>query len=94
MGGVSLIEAAAAGAALVSYDVEWHREIVLDGETGCLLRENDVDGAAAAIAGLLDDPARARAMGHRAQTLALARHGLDVATRHKQACYAALLAHG
>lgn len=94
MGGFSLIEAAAAGAALVSYDVEWHREIVRDGETGCLLRENDVDGAAAAIAGLLDDPARARAMGHRAQTLALARHGLDVTTRHKQACYAALLAHG
>jgi glycosyltransferase involved in cell wall biosynthesis len=94
MGGFSLIEAAAAGAALVSYDVEWHREIVRDGETGRLLRENDVDGAAAAIAGLLDDPAGARAMGRRAQTLALARHRLDAATRHKQGCYAALLAHG
>ena len=94
MGGFSLIEAAAAGAALVSYDVEWHREIVRDGETGRLLTEHDVDGVVAAVAAFLDDPANARAMGHRAQTLALARHRLDAATRHKQRCYAALLAHG
>jgi glycosyltransferase involved in cell wall biosynthesis len=94
MGGFSLIEAAAAGAALVSYDVEWHREIVRDGESGRLLTEHDVDGVVAAVAAFLDDPANARAMGHRAQTLALARHRLDAATRHKQRCYAALLAHG
>ena len=56
--------------------------------------EHDVDGVVAAVAAFLDDPANARAMGHRAQTLALARHRLDAATRHKQRCYAALLAHG
>ncbi len=94
MGGFSLIEAAAAGAAPVAYDVEWHREIVRDGVTGRLLPEHDVAAAAAAIAAMLDAPDTARRMGGEAQALALARHDLGPATRHKQRCYAALLGHG
>ncbi|MFC1755668.1 glycosyltransferase, partial [Thermoproteota archaeon] len=44
MGGFSLIEACAAGRPIVSYDVEWHSELVKDNETGFLVREGDLEG--------------------------------------------------
>ncbi|MCD0422652.1 glycosyltransferase family 4 protein [Rubrivivax sp. JA1024] len=60
-----LIEAAAAGCAIVAYDVAGCREIVAEGDNGLLVRPGDIAGLAAALGGLLADPARRAAMGQR-----------------------------
>ncbi|MBI3988286.1 MAG: glycosyltransferase [candidate division NC10 bacterium] len=91
MGGFSLIEAAAAGRPLIAYDVEWHRELVKDGETGFLIPEHDVQGAAAAILRLLENPDLADRLGKRARELALERHSLEVVSRIRIRCYEELL---
>jgi phosphatidyl-myo-inositol dimannoside synthase len=57
------IEALACGRPIVVGDSGGARETVLDGETGLLVDGRDVGQVADAVAGLLADPARARAMG-------------------------------
>jgi len=64
--GVVALEAAAAGCALIAADLEGLRDAIVDGQGGRLIASEDVDGWTAAIAGLLDDPASAAAMGKRA----------------------------
>lgn len=91
MGGFSLIEAAAAGRPLIAYDVEWHRELVKDGETGLLIPEHDVRGAATAIVRLLEDPDLADRLGKGARELALERHAFEEASRLRIRCYEELL---
>lgn len=91
MAGFSLIEACAAGSPPIAYDVEWHRELVDDGVSGCLVPEGDIDGVVAAIDRLLDDGVAAAEMGARAQAAAFARHELAHTTQIKRACYASLL---
>jgi phosphatidyl-myo-inositol alpha-mannosyltransferase len=56
-------EAALAGRPVVASDIAPFRELVGDGETGRLVPAGDVDAWAAALVGVLRDPARARAMG-------------------------------
>jgi glycosyltransferase involved in cell wall biosynthesis len=91
MAGFSLIEACAAGSPPIAYDVEWHRELVREHDTGMLVREHDVDGVVRAIEWLLDHPAEATAMGARARALAFAHHDLAATTHIKRECYLALL---
>jgi glycosyltransferase involved in cell wall biosynthesis len=43
-------------------------EAVIDGETGLLVEEGDVNGMAAAVADLLADPERARQLGRAARS--------------------------
>jgi phosphatidylinositol alpha-1,6-mannosyltransferase len=57
------IEAAACGRPVVVGDSGGARESLIDGETGVLVDGTDVHGVADAVADLLADPARARAMG-------------------------------
>jgi len=77
MAGFSLIEAAAAGVPIVSYDVEWHYELVKDGETGFLVPGNDVQGAADAILKILGDAELSKRMGENARRLAVERHSKE-----------------
>ena len=91
MGGYSLIEACAAGRPVISYDVEWHHELVIDGRTGRLLAEHDTVGVADAIAAMLDDPTSAQLMGEEAKTLAYARHSLVRAQETRRRMYAEIL---
>ncbi len=91
MGGFSIIEACAAGVPVVAYDVEWHGELVIEGETGYLVPERDVARMADAVRRLLDDPAAARRMGAKARERALARHDLEVAAEHKRKGYRLLV---
>lgn len=91
MGGFSLIEACAAGRPVIAYDVDWHHELVIDGRTGRLITEHNVDAVAAAIGGFLDDPAEAARMGTEARKLAFARHDLAVASETRQRWYGEVL---
>jgi glycosyltransferase involved in cell wall biosynthesis len=91
MGGFSLIEACAAGSPVVSYDVEWHAELVQPGNTGFLVREHDVAGMAQAVEFCLDNPQKARTLGANARRLAWERHDIRNASAAKRSAYAELL---
>jgi glycosyltransferase involved in cell wall biosynthesis len=80
---ISTLEAMASGLPVVAADSGALPELVRDGETGYLARAGDVDGFAAALRRLLDDPARARCMG-RAGRVRAESHSLgSVARRHE-----------
>jgi len=61
--GVALLEAMALGRPVVASDVGGVPEAVLRRETGLLVPPGDARALAEAIASLLDDPARSRALG-------------------------------
>lgn len=92
MGGFSLIEACAAGRPVIAYDVEWHSELVRNGETGFLVKEHDIDGLIKALCFLFDNPPEAEAMGQRARELAFDKHEMEATSRIKRNCYMELLA--
>lgn len=91
MGGFSLIEACAAGCPIVSYNVNWHYELVKNGETGFLVQEGDLNALTETVLYLLDHPGEAKAMGKRAQQLAFLRHDLSKTSKIKKECYRELL---
>jgi len=53
--------------ALVASDLPPLREIITPGDSGLLFRPEDADDLAEVVAGLLDDPALRRRLGHRAR---------------------------
>lgn len=57
--GIVALEAAAAGAPLVSSTAGGLGEVVIDGETGLSFEPGDIDGMAGAVRAVLDDPAAA-----------------------------------
>lgn len=63
---VAILEAGAAGLPVVATRHEGIVDVVVEGETGLLVDERDVDGMAEALAVLLRDPERARRMGEAA----------------------------
>ena len=65
----SILEYMAAGLAVVATDAGGARELVVEGETGHLVKVGDDAAMAARVTDLLNDPARARAMGMRGQRL-------------------------
>jgi len=83
-----LIEAAAAGCAIVAYNVAGCREIVADGDNGLLVRPGDIDGLAAAIGGLLASPERRAAMGMRGRARLEAEFAQDRILNQTLATYA------
>jgi len=91
MAGFSLIEAAAAGVPIVSYNVEWHYELVKNNETGFLVPENDTQGAADAILKLLSDTELSKRMGENARRLAVERHSKENTDKVKIQWYKELI---
>jgi phosphatidyl-myo-inositol dimannoside synthase len=75
--GYTLIEAGLTGVPLVTYDYDFHREIVSDGETGYLVPFRDVTALAVRVCELLADPATAHAMGARLRAQLLRDHSLE-----------------
>ena len=67
-----LAEAAAAGKPVVATDVSGTRDTVIDGETGYVVPVGRPEALAQGMIRLLDDPARAAEMGHRAREHILA----------------------
>ena len=54
---------------LVAFDVDGAREVCIDGETGLLVRAEDVNGLAGAVIRLLQDTALAHRMGAQGREL-------------------------
>jgi len=75
--GLTLIEAMAAGAALVASRAGAAEFVVEDGVTGRLVPPGDVDTLVAALEPLMRDPVAARAMGERARARVVERLSLD-----------------
>jgi glycosyltransferase involved in cell wall biosynthesis len=75
--GYTLIEAGLTGVPIVTYDYDFHREIVADGENGHLVPFRDVAALADRVCQVLADPAAARAMGQRLRTKLLQEHSLE-----------------
>jgi mannosyltransferase len=75
--GLTLIEAMAAGAALVAARAGAAEFVVEDGITGQLVPPGDVDALVAALEPLMHDPASAVAMGARGRARAVEKFSLD-----------------
>jgi glycosyltransferase involved in cell wall biosynthesis len=73
---LSLVEAMCAGLAVVATDVSGHRDVVIHGKTGLLVPPNDSAALADAIAELIADPGRRRAMGEAGRRRALEEFGI------------------
>ena len=69
MSGFVIYEAAAAGKAIVAFDVEWHSEFVANGQTGLLVENRNRDKLAEAIKRLVKEPQFAKLLGKNARNL-------------------------
>ncbi len=88
---VTIMEAMLAGVAVVATDVGSVREEVLDGITGRVVPPEDPQALAAAIVDVLDDPARASAMGAAGRERALDMFTIEATIDRYCAVYARLV---
>jgi glycosyltransferase involved in cell wall biosynthesis len=70
----TIMEAMAAGRAVITTDNPGCREAVAEGDNGLIIPPRDAGALAAAMVALADDPARAAAMGRRGRELATERY--------------------
>lgn len=75
--GIALLEALASGRACVASRVGGIGDIITDGVNGLLVPVGDPESIANAILALLDDPARAKAMGDEGRRLVRERFSLE-----------------
>jgi glycosyltransferase involved in cell wall biosynthesis len=75
--GYTLVEAGLTGAPVVTYDYDFHAEIVTDGETGYLAPLRDVARLAERVCEVLEDPPAARKVGARLREWLLREHSLE-----------------
>jgi len=85
--GYTLIEAGLTGTPIVTYDYDFHAEIVKDGESGYLAPLRDVGALAEKVCRLLADPEHARAMGLNLRDRLLADHSLEAVIPLYQQAY-------
>jgi mannosyltransferase len=75
--GLTLLEAMAAGAAMVAARAGAADKVVVEGETGFLVPTGDVDAMAEALEKLMRDPARAIEMGRKGRERVLAHFSVE-----------------
>lgn len=85
--GLTLLEAMAAGVALVATRAGAAEQVVRTGETGILVPPGDADALANAIEQLMRDPARAAEMGRKGRERAAAQFGIDAEAEKIAAFY-------
>lgn len=86
-----LLEAMAAGCAVVASDAGGNPELVEDGATGCLFPSDNAVALAQVLARLARDGAQRARLGQAARERALSRHGVDTLVARTQAVYARVL---
>ncbi len=87
----TLMEAMAAGRAVVATDVIGNRDLVRHGETGLLVPPRDAGALAQAVGYLLASPDERRRLGQRAQMAVLERPGPEQMARQVLALYERIL---
>jgi len=75
--GYTLIEAGLTGTPIVTYDFDFHSEIIENGHSGYLVPLRDVAALAERVCGLLANPEHARAMGATLRNRLLREHSLE-----------------
>jgi glycosyltransferase involved in cell wall biosynthesis len=75
--GYTLVEAGLTGVPIVTYDYDFHSEIIVDGQTGYLAPLRNVPAMAERVCEALDDPTAARAVGERLRQHLLDEHSLE-----------------
>jgi glycosyltransferase involved in cell wall biosynthesis len=88
----TIMESMASGKPVVATRVGSNAELVVDGETGFVVKARDAAGMAAAIGRLVDDPALAKAMGLAARARICRRYSVDAMVAATQALYDGLVA--
>lgn len=88
---VALIEASAAGRAVVGTRVGGIPDVVVDGVTGLLVQFGDVNALADAIGILIQNPERRRSMGVAGRELVLKKHSADRMVKELKEIYSRLL---
>lgn len=78
LAGSGLTEACLSGTPVVAYAVDWHPELIQDGETGLLVRYRDYKAMGEAVVRLLNDRDLGERLGRNAREKALRQHSLDV----------------
>ncbi len=91
--GMAMLEAGAAGLAVVSCALRGVPDVVQDGKTGLLAPPGDEAALAQAVRALLADPARRAAMGGAAAAFVAGERSLDVAARILGGALARFAAH-
>lgn len=89
-----LLEALAAGRAVVATDIPGCREVIVDDENGVLVAPGDPDALARAVIALADDPARRARLGAAGRRLAEASLGVEAIAQATLAVYRDALATG
>ena len=85
---LALLEAAAAGKAIVATDVPGCREIVIDGLTGLLVRARDVQELATALEALILDPELRGRLGAEARAFCAKNFGVEAVIKATLELYA------
>ena len=91
LSGSALVEACLSSTPVVAYDVDWHSELIKDGETGLLVPYRDYKAMARAVIEVLNNAELAKRLGGDARKFALTQHHLDVTTCAERECYEKLL---
>jgi len=89
--GYTLVEAALSGRPIVTYDYEWHAEVVHHGETGALVPYRDLSAMADWVGRLLRDDELAKQLGHSARVFALQHHERASVMRDYRRIYGTVL---
>lgn len=91
MAGYGLIEAVLSGKPVITYDVEWHSELIKDGYTGVLVPEHDIKKAADSVIRLTNDPFLAEKLGSNAMKLAMEMYDIRNTSQRKVRIYRELM---
>lgn len=87
----ALLEAAAAGCAVVTTDVVGCREAVLDGQTGDLVPARDSAALSRALLALINEPQRRASYARAGRRLAVSRFGLEAVVERTLSIYQELM---
>lgn len=87
MAGFSLIEACAARRPVISYDIEWHEELVKNDISGYLIGEGNIEEIVEKLDYLLDNPLLSDGFGKNAREISYKNHDIQTTTKIKQKLY-------